>query len=87
MAKKNEKGNDLAGTIWEINHSIKISTEGDIQNQLQALLHEDTHGILWEYEIKDLEEVVTALAKGFYALIVDNPKFIQKILDYTKKIK
>ncbi|GAH18100.1 unnamed protein product [marine sediment metagenome] len=84
---QDKKGTDLAGRIWEIDKKIKICTDGTEQNQLQALLHEDLHGVCWEYGIKDIEDFITVFSNGIYALIVDNPKFIQKILDYTKKIK
>ena len=84
---KDEKDNNLSGRILEINRLIKICTDGTEQNQLQAILHEDIHGICWEYGIKDVEDSVVAFSNGIYALIVDNPKFIQKILDYTKKLK
>lgn len=82
-----DKGIDLAGRILEINRLIKICTDGDEQNQLQALLHEDIHGVCWEYGIKDVEDFITVFSNGIYALIIDNPKFIQKILDYTKKLR
>jgi len=81
------KGVDLSGRILEINHKIKICTDGDLQNQLQALLHEDVHGFCWEYSIKDIEDLVLPISNAFFALIIDNPKFIQKILDFAKKIK
>lgn len=60
-----------------------------LQTELQALLHECIHGIVWDKAIKidDEEKVIEPLASGLYALIIDNPKFIQKILDYTKKIR
>jgi hypothetical protein len=80
-------GNEISGRIWEIDKLIKICTDGTYQNQFQTLLHESVHGICWEYGIKDIEDFVVVLSNGIYALIVDNPKFIQKILDYTKKLK
>ena len=80
-------GRTLFGRILEVYRQIKVCTNGTEQNQLQTLLHESLHGIMWEYDVKDAEEDVLKLSNGIYALIVDNPKFIQKILDYTKKIK
>ena len=84
---KDEKGTNLSGRIFEINRLIKICTESTIQHQLQVLLHEDLHGLLWEYGITDMEDVVIPLSNALYALIIDNPKYIQKILDYTKELK
>ena len=84
---KGESGRDLSGRIWETNRLIKIISTESYQKQLQTLLHECIHGICWEYGIKDLEDVVEPISNGLYALIIDNPKFIQKILDYTKELK
>ena len=84
---KGENGRDLSGRIWETIRLIKIDGTESYQKQLQTLLHEDLHGILWEYGIKDIEEVVEPLSNGFYALMIDNPRYIQKILDYAKELK
>ena len=84
---KGENGRNLSGRIWEITRLIKIDNTESYQKQLQTLLHESVHGLLWEYGIKDMEDVVEPLSNAFYGLIVDNPKYIQKILDYTKELK
>jgi hypothetical protein len=83
--KKNDE--DLSGRIFAANRLIKISSDSSYQNQLQTLIHESLHGICWEYAVKDIEDIVEPISNGIYALIIDNPKFIQKILDYTKKLK
>jgi len=84
---KGESGQDLSGRIWQCNRLIKIINTESYQSQLQTLLHESVHGLLWEYGIKDMEDVVEPLSNAFYGLMVDNPKYIQKILDYTKELK
>lgn len=83
---KGESGQDLSGRIFQATRSIKIMSES-YQSQLQTLLHECVHGLLWEYGIKDMEDMVEPLSNGFYGLLIDNPKYIQKILDYTKELK
>ena len=84
---QDEKGNDLSGRIFQISRRIKIDKASSYQSQLQTLLHECVHAIFWEYAVKDVEDIVEPLSNGIYALIMDNAKFIQKILDYTKKLK
>jgi len=82
-----EDGRRLSGNIWEENRKIKVVTWECYQKQLQTLLHENVHGICWEYNIGSANTIVEPLSNGFFAFIIDNPKFIQKILDFAKKIK
>ena len=83
-----DNGNALSGRIWQSVHLIKILNTESYQNQLQTLLHENLHAMCWEYivRVEEDEEIVAPLANAFFAFIMDNPKFIQKILDYTKEI-
>ena len=84
---KNEKGRVLFGRIWQATHKIEIDKGTSYQRQLQALLHESTHGICWEHAIDDDELMVEPMSNGFYAFIIDNPEFIKLILKYAEEIK
>ena len=77
----------LDGRIIENGHTIKIEKNLDYQSQLQSLLHEDIHGLCWEYMIDDPEKVVGQMTSGIFALIVDNPEFIKKIIEFAELCK
>ena len=81
-----DNGNALSGRIWQSVHLIKILNTESYQNQLQTLLHENLHAMCWEYIVRvaEDEEIVEPLSNAFFAFIMDNPKFIQKILDFKK---
>ena len=78
-----EDGKKISGRILESEKLIKIEKYLSLQNQLQTLLHEDVHGISWEYSIVDPEKFVNNITSGIFALIVDNPEFIKKILKFA----
>ncbi|GAH04608.1 unnamed protein product, partial [marine sediment metagenome] len=80
---RGDKNESLSGRILQDCCKILINKQHSYQTQLHTLLHEDVHGMFWEYKIDDVEDLVEPVANVFYALIIDNPKFIQKILDYT----
>jgi hypothetical protein len=84
-----DRGDALSGRIWQAQHLIRILNTESYQNQLQTLLHENLHAMCWEYVVKveEDEEIIAPLANAFFAFVIDNPKFIQRILDYTKKLK
>lgn len=77
-------GHKISGRIIEVDKVIKIEKSLSLQNKLQILLHEDIHGLCWEYIIDDPEKVVGQMTSGIFALIVDNPRFIEKILKFAK---
>ena len=77
----------LDARIIENNHKIKIDKNLDCQGQLKALLHEDIHSICWEYMIDDPEKFVGQISKAIFVLIIDNPEFIKKILEFAELCK
>jgi len=81
---KDEHGNLLYGRIWQSSKIIEIDKNSCYETQLQALLHENIHGICWEYNIDDDEDMVEPISKGLYAFIIDNPKLIKLILKEGK---
>jgi len=81
---KDEHGNLLYGRIWQNSKVIKIDKNSCYETQLQALLHEDLHGIFWEYALEDDEHLVEPLSNGLFAFIVNNPKLIKLILKEKK---
>jgi len=84
---KNEQDKRLFGRIWQDKKIIRIDKGCSYETQLQALLHENIHGICWEYAIDDDEELVLPISNGIFAFIINNPEFIREILKYTEKIK
>ena len=82
---KNEKGKRLFGTIFQVDKIIKIDKGSSYETQLQALLHEDLHGIFWEYAIDDEEDLVEPLSNGLFAFIINNGEFIKEILRYGEE--
>jgi glycerophosphoryl diester phosphodiesterase len=77
----------LDGRIIEDSHLIKIDKNLDYQSQLKSLFHEDIHAICWEFAIEDPEKFVRFIANGIFALIIDNPEFIKKILEFAELCK
>lgn len=82
-----DDGHKISGRIIETEHKIKIEKTLDYQNKLQTLLHEDIHGLCWEYAVDDPEKYVRIFSSGLFALIVDNPDFIKKILKFASMQK
>ena len=82
---KNEKGQRLFGRIWQDKKIIEIDKDSSYETQLQAILHENLHGIFWEYALDDDEELVEPLSNGWFAFIINNPKFIREILCFAEK--
>ena len=82
---KNENGKLLFGRICQISKIIEINEDLSEETQRQALLHEDLHGVMWEYAIDDDEELVEPLSNGLFALIINNAEFIKLILKHGGK--
>lgn len=78
---RNEGNKVLFGRIYQASRKIKIN-KGicSYQSMLQVLHHESTHGIMWEYAIDDVEDLVEPMSNGFYAFLINNPKLIKLIL-------
>ena len=85
--KDPEDNRKLDGRITEHNHIIYILNSLDIQGKLQTILHENIHSIFWQYKIEDVEKFIVQITNGIFALIVDNPEFIKKILEFASKNK
>lgn len=84
---RDEKGKRLFGRIWQDKKIIEIDRGCCYETQLQALLHEDLHGICWEQAIDDDEDLVEPISNGLFAFIMDNSEFIKLILEYAEEIK
>ena len=89
---RDENNRVLFGRIIQALRLIKINKGVcSYQNMLQAIHHEGTHGIMWEYVIEnaveDEEDLVEPISNGFYAFIIDNPEFIREILKHAEEIK
>lgn len=84
---KGDKNEELRGRIIYGEDKIMISTKHPIQRQLQALLHENLHAIADEYGFDYDEDEVNAWGNAIFALIIDNPKFFELILENNKKIR
>jgi len=84
---RGDKNESLSGRIFQDQCKILLNKQHSYQQKLHTLLHEDTHGMFWEWTIDGAEDLVEPVSNGFYALIIDNPKFIQKILDFNKKLR
>jgi len=78
-----DDGHRISGRIIEADKLIKIEKSLGLQNKLQTLMHEDIHGLCWEYAVDDPEKYVRVFSSGLFALIVDNPEFIKKILEFA----
>ena len=78
-----DDGHKISGRIIEADKLIKIEKSLGLQNKLQTLMHEDIHGLCWEYAVDDPEKYVRVFSSGLFALIVDNPEFIIKILKFA----
>jgi len=82
---KDEKGRVLFGRIFECIRKIKINKGiSSYQTMLQTLYHESRHGMMWEYVVEDIEDLVKQVTNGSYAFIIDNPEFIKEILRNAK---
>ena len=85
--KSPDDNRKLDGHITDSDHTIKIESSLDGQSTLQSILHEDMHAICWQYKIENEEKFIVQITNGIFALIVDNPEFIKKILEFASKNK
>ena len=77
----------LNGQIrWD---DCRVDIDADIskQKQNQIIIHEVFHGILDDYCIEDVENVVRKIGHGIYEFIVQNPKFIRGIIEHDESLK
>jgi hypothetical protein len=82
---KDERGKRLFGRIWQDKKLIEIDRDNCYEMQLQALLHENLHGICWEYAIEDDEDMVEPISNGLFAFIMDNSELIKLILKHAEE--
>ena len=66
---------------------VDIDSDISKQKQNQIIIHEAFHGILDDYCIDDVENVVRRIGHGIYKLIVDNGEFIKGIIKHDRKLK
>ena len=84
---RDEHDRKLGGRILQNIRVIKIDTDASYQTMLQTIYHESVHGIMWEYAINDVEDLVAPISNGFYAFIIDNPELVRGILKCAEEIK
>jgi len=76
-----KKQGEVFGDVDWDTLTIRIGSKFPKQRQLQTILHEGTHIIEHEYQIKfEDENVVERLSNAIYALIIDNKEFIKEIV-------
>ena len=85
---RDEQNRFLFGQILQESRLIKINRKrSGYQTMLQTLHHESEHGIMWEYGVDDVEDLVESISNGNFAFIIDNPEFIREILRYAERMK
>ena len=85
---RDEQNRLMFGQILQGSRLIKINKErNSFQNMLQTLYHESEHGVMWEYGVDDVEDLVESISNGNFAFIIDNPEFIREILKLAERIK
>ena len=85
---RDEDNRVLLGRIYRSLRKIRINKGTcSYQSMLQTLHHEGTHGVMWEYAIDDVEDLVEPMSNGFYAFIINNSKLIREILKCAEEIK
>ena len=85
---RDEQNRLLFGQILQERRLIKINKKrSGYQTLLQTLHHESEHGIMWEYGVDDVEDLVESISNGNFAFIIDNPEFIREILRYAERMK
>lgn len=77
---RDEDNRVLLGRIYRSLRKIRINKTCSYQSMLQVIHHEGTHGVMWEYNIEDVEDLVEPMSNGNYAFIINNPEFIRAIL-------
>ena len=83
---RDEENRVLLGRIYRSLRKIRINKSiCSYQSMLQTLHHESEHGIMWEYAIDDVEDLVEPMSNGHYAFIINNSEFIREILRYKVK--
>ena len=84
---RDEHNRLLFGEILQGSRLIKINRKHGYQTILQTLHHESEHGIMWEYGVDDVEDLVESISNGNFAFIIDNPEFIREILKHAGRMK
>ncbi|MCK4321968.1 hypothetical protein KAX08_05585 [candidate division WOR-3 bacterium] len=85
---RDETNRVLFGRIFQGLRLIKINKSVcSYQSMLQVLHHESTHGIMWEYGIDDVEDLVEPMSNGNYSFIIDNPELVREILRCAEEMK
>ncbi len=82
---KNERNDELYGHIDYCELNIDVCNKYPLLRQLQTILHETIHAIDDELGNDRTEKETNQLSNALYAFIIDNPIYIQMILDYQKE--
>lgn len=72
--------------IWDACR-VDIDKGLSVQRQNQVIVHEVFHGILDDYCVDDVENIVRRLGHGIYEFIIKNPKFIRGIIEHDESLK
>ena len=77
---RDETGRRVNGLISTDQCKIDVATDIVKQKQDSVLIHEALHGIHTHYDVEGGEHIVTKIANGMYAFIVENPEFIKEMI-------
>lgn len=84
---RQENGQRCNGTLHGDSHDISVASDISVIKQQETTIHEALHAIINYFVIEDNETITSQVANGIYALIVDNPDFIRKIMNDYKKAR
>ncbi len=83
---RDESGKRVNGIIKTDQCTIDVATDITEQKQHSVIFHEALHGIHTHYDVDGGEHIVTKIANGLYAFIVDNPVFIREFIKHNEKL-
>ena len=79
------QGGECLADIDHDRNVIRIYKRASPVVKIELLLHEVAHAILAEHNLKNDEEVTTALGEALTAFLWDNPAFIRHALEKLTK--
>ncbi len=84
---RDETGKRVNGTLKTDQSTIDVATDVSKQKQYSILVHEAMHGIQLHYDVDGDEHIVTKIAGGMYAFIVNNASFIKELIKHDEKLR
>ena len=81
-----EFGSGSDATCHFYDHTIRLRDDLCEQASIDSALHEGLHVIAQSLGVDLEENEVCALTAGFYALIADNPEFIDEVVRASEPI-